>query len=217
MPNPPALKVLTQDSRSCPSRPATRPKQVRPIIVSAGGIVRAAHLPAYEKAGFRLSASWIKRGPKLQNSHRAWHSSYFSSVTEPCALLHRTPLSMWQFPLSACPHPSAVPLGATVLMQKPWETLPRGRIIRDLCRIKDSSRRNTSRSATLQQQPRRHGSLANGGFLGEIHDIEVKQDLTRRGISGPFATDRAEILSQHHYFDLIARGWATRKASWRAR
>src|SRR5260221_10549263 len=30
-----------------------RPKQVRPIIViGAGGIVRAAHLPAYEKAGF---------------------------------------------------------------------------------------------------------------------------------------------------------------------
>src|SRR5258706_13135247 len=30
-----------------------RPKQLRPIIViGAGGIVRAAHLPAYEKAGF---------------------------------------------------------------------------------------------------------------------------------------------------------------------
>src|SRR5258708_29336900 len=29
------------------------PKQVRPnIVIGAGGIVRAAHLPAYEKAGF---------------------------------------------------------------------------------------------------------------------------------------------------------------------
>ncbi len=35
-----------------------RPKLVRPIVViGAGGIVRAAHLPAYEKAGFPVNNS----------------------------------------------------------------------------------------------------------------------------------------------------------------
>src|SRR5712664_3418785 len=66
MPNPPATEGLdarilaaVQDARQ------PRPKQVRPIIViGAGGIVRAAHLPAYEKAGFPVIGLMDQEGSK---------------------------------------------------------------------------------------------------------------------------------------------------------
>src|SRR5712672_2707 len=42
-----------------------RPKQVRPIVVlGAGGIVRAAHLPAYERAGFPVISLVDQDGDK---------------------------------------------------------------------------------------------------------------------------------------------------------
>src|ERR1700676_874405 len=54
MPNPSTTESL--DARIAAAVQAVRqprPRQVHPIVViGAGGIVRAAHLPAYEKAGF---------------------------------------------------------------------------------------------------------------------------------------------------------------------
>src|SRR5260221_11851754 len=54
MPNPPTIETL--DARIAAAVQTVRqprPKHARPIVViGAGGIVRAAHLPAYEKAGF---------------------------------------------------------------------------------------------------------------------------------------------------------------------
>src|SRR5262249_49773964 len=58
MSNPPSTEPL--DARiAAPLQTARqpRPKLIRPIVViGAGGIVRAAHLPAYEKAGFPVIA-----------------------------------------------------------------------------------------------------------------------------------------------------------------
>src|ERR1700716_2275701 len=61
-----------------------RPKQLRPIvIIGAGGIVRAAHLPAYEKAGFPVIGLMDQDGNKasaLAAERRIPHS--FVSVAE---------------------------------------------------------------------------------------------------------------------------------------
>src|SRR4030081_2010365 len=61
-----------------------RPKQVRPIVViGAGGIVRAAHLPAYEKAGFPVISLMDQDGDKasaLAAEQRIPHS--FGSIAE---------------------------------------------------------------------------------------------------------------------------------------
>src|SRR6266403_2320015 len=41
------------------------PKRVRPImVIGAGGIVRAAHLPAYERAGFPVAGLMDQDGDK---------------------------------------------------------------------------------------------------------------------------------------------------------
>src|SRR5882724_106356 len=57
MPNPPITQTI--DSRIAAAMQTVRqphPKRVRPIrVIGAGGIVRAAHLPAYEKAGFPVA------------------------------------------------------------------------------------------------------------------------------------------------------------------
>src|SRR6266851_7726020 len=70
MPNPPATESL--EARILAAVQAARqprPKQVRPIIVvGAGGIVRAAHLPAYEKAGFPVIGLMDQERPKPLNS-----------------------------------------------------------------------------------------------------------------------------------------------------
>src|SRR2546422_10903947 len=59
-----------------------RPKQVRPfVVVGAGGIVRAAHLPAYEKAGFPVIGIMDQDGDKaaaLAAERRISHA--FSAV-----------------------------------------------------------------------------------------------------------------------------------------
>jgi len=53
MPNPITESLEARIAAAVQAVRQPRPKQVRPIvIIGAGGIVRAAHLPAYEKAGF---------------------------------------------------------------------------------------------------------------------------------------------------------------------
>src|SRR5467141_5315793 len=85
MPNPPATEGL--DARilaAVQTARQPRPKQLRPIIViGAGGIVRAAHLPAYEKAGFPVIGLMDQDGNKasaLASERHIPHS--FGSVAE---------------------------------------------------------------------------------------------------------------------------------------
>src|SRR5258708_20565889 len=66
MPDPPTMESL--DARIAAAVQTVRqprPKRVRPIVViGAGGIVRAAHLPAYEKAGFPVISLMDQDGDK---------------------------------------------------------------------------------------------------------------------------------------------------------
>src|SRR5260221_641011 len=85
VPNPPTAESL--DARIAAAVQTVRqprPKQVRPIIViGAGGIVRAAHLPAYEKVGFPVIGLMDQDGDKaaaLAAERRIPHA--FGSVAE---------------------------------------------------------------------------------------------------------------------------------------
>src|SRR5580704_6200195 len=114
-----------------------RPKQVRPIVViGAGGIVRAAHLPAYEKAGFPVIGLMDQDGNKasaLATERRIPHS--FGSIAEAVRFAPRDSIFDVAVPASQLPH--ILPQlrdSASVLMQKPMgETLQEARVIRDLC------------------------------------------------------------------------------------
>jgi predicted dehydrogenase len=189
-----------------------RPKRARPIVViGAGGIVRAAHLPAYEQAGFPVIGLMDQDGHKagaLAAERGIRHS--FSSVAETVSFAPRDAVFDVAVPASQLVHIlPQLPDGATVLMQKPMgETLEEARVIRDLCR---SKRFTAAVNFSLRYSPNNLAvvALASGGLLGEIHDIEVQTSTYTPWHLWIFlaSAPRLEILYHSiHYFDLV-RSW----------
>jgi predicted dehydrogenase len=189
-----------------------RPKQVRPIIViGAGGIARAAHLPAYEKAGFPVIGLMDQDSAKAAElaSERGIPRT-FSSVAEAVRFAPPDAIFDVAVPASQLVHIlSQFNNGATVLMQKPMgEALQEAVIIRDLCRKKEFI---AAVNFSLRYSPNNLAiaSLANAGLLGEIHDIEVQTSTYTPWQLWTFlaTAPRLEILYHSiHYFDLI-RSW----------
>ncbi len=189
-----------------------RPKQLRPIvIIGAGGIVRAAHLPAYEKAGFPVIGLMDQDGNKasaLASERRIPHS--FGSVAEAVRFAPRDAIFDVAVPASQVVHIlPQLPDNAAVLIQKPMgETLQEARVIRDLCRSKSFT---AAVNFSLRYSPNNLAvaALATGGLLGEIHDIEVQTSTYTPWHLWTFlaTAPRLEILYHSiHYFDLV-RSW----------
>ena len=189
-----------------------RPKVVRPIVViGAGGIVRAAHLPAYEKAGFPVIALVDQdkaKAAELAAERGVSHS--LGSVAEAVNFAPRDAVFDIAVPASQLVHIlPRLPDGATALIQKPLgETLAEARKIRDICRAK---RFIAAVNFSLRYSPNNLAiaALARGGLLGEIHDIEVQTTTYTPWHLWTFlaTAPRLEILYHSiHYFDLI-RSW----------
>ncbi len=189
-----------------------RPKQVRPIVViGAGGIVRAAHLPAYKKAGFPVLGIMdvsAEKASELAAEQGIQHS--FGSVADAVNFAPLDAVFDVAVPAShLLPILAQLPDGAAVLMQKPMgENIAEARAIRDLCRSKGLV---AAVNFSLRYSPNNLAvvALANGGFLDNIHDIEVQtRTYTPWHLWSFLATaPRLEILYHSiHYFDLI-RSW----------
>src|ERR1700676_4609294 len=134
MPNPSTTESLdARIAAAVQSVRQPRPKQVRPImVIGAGGIVRAAHLPAYEKAGFPVIGLIDQDGDKaaaLAAGRRIPHG--FSSVTQALRPPSRDAIFDVAVPASQLVHIlPQLPDRAIVLIQKPMgETLQEARII----------------------------------------------------------------------------------------
>ncbi len=213
MPNPPTMESL--DARIAAAVQTVRqprPKKVRPIVViGAGGIVRAAHLPAYEKAGFPIISLMDQDGDKaaaLAADRGIPHS--FSSLAESVRFAPRDAIFDVAVPASQLVHIlPQLPEGATVLMQKPMgETLQEARVIRNLCRSKGFT---AAVNFSLRYSPNNLAvaALASSGLLGGIHDIEVQTSTYTPWRLWTFlaTAPRLEILYHSiHYFDLV-RSW----------
>lgn len=213
MPNPSTTETL--DARLAAALQTARqprPKVVRPIVViGAGGIVRAAHLPAYEKAGFPVIAL-MDQDPHKAAALAAERgiAHVFASLPEAVRFAPRDAVFDVAVPASQLLHilPHMTDR-ATVLIQKPMgETLQEARAIRDLCRRK---RFIASVNFSLRYSPNNLAisALANCGLLGEIHDIEVQTSTFTPWHLWTFlaTAPRLEILYHSiHYFDLI-RSW----------
>jgi len=189
-----------------------RPKQVRPIvIVGAGGIVRTAHLPAYQKAGFPVIGIMDEDGAKataLCREHAGIRA--FPSLAE--AVQFAPPDAVFDLAVPASQFVHILPQlpdRATVLMQKPMgETLDGARAIRSLCRSKDLI---ASVNFSMRYAPNHLAvaALADQGLLGTIHDLQVQTNTYTPWQLWSFlaAAPRLEILYHSiHYFDLI-RSW----------
>src|SRR5271154_4743869 len=188
------------------------PKSPRPIVIlGAGGIIRAAHLPAYAKAGFPVIAvadSASGKASELASEKGIPHS--FDSIEE--AVRFAPPDAIFDVAVPASqimtilPH---LPSGAAVLLQKPMgETLDEARAIRDLCRARGLV---AAVNFQLRYSPNNLAAVAlqQAGLLGELHDMEVQvRTYTPWKLWTFLATaPRLEILYHSiHYLDLI-RSW----------
>jgi predicted dehydrogenase len=188
------------------------PKQRRPIVViGAGGIVRSAHLPAYEKGKFSvigLMDQSLERAESLAKSHAIART--FDNIDSVVQFAPNDVVYDIAVPASQLSHILPhIPDGSAVLMQKPMgETIEEARLIRDLCRTKSLT---ASVNFSLRYSPNNLAisALARAGLLGDLHDLQVQTttytpwDLWTFLATAP----RVEILYHSiHYFDLI-RSW----------
>jgi predicted dehydrogenase len=189
-----------------------RPKAVRPIVIlGAGGIVRAAHLPAYEKAGLpviAISDIASDKAASLAAEHKIARS--FGSVEQAVRFAPADAIFDVAVPASQIMTVLAqLPAGAAVLLQKPMgETLEEARTIRDHCRQYGLK---LGVNFQLRYAPNNLGAvaLAREGLLGEVHDIEVQVRTYTPWALWTFLAKapRLEVLYHSiHYLDLI-RSW----------
>jgi predicted dehydrogenase len=189
-----------------------RPKAARPIVIlGAGGIVRAAHLPAYAKVGFPVIAvadSASGKAAELASEKGIAHS--FDSIEEairfaPADAVFDVAVPASQI-LTILPQ---LPSGSAVLMQKPMgDTLEEAKAIRELCRQRGLV---AAVNFQLRYSPNNLAAVAlrEAGLLGELHDMEVQvRTYTPWKLWTFLATaPRLEILYHSiHYLDLI-RSW----------
>jgi predicted dehydrogenase len=189
-----------------------RPKTPRPIVVlGAGGIVRAAHLPAYAKVGFPVIAiadSASGKAAELASEKGIAHS--FDSIQD--AVRFAPSDAIFDIAVPASQIMTILPLlpsGAAVLLQKPMgETLEEATSIRDHCRQRGLV---AAVNFQLRYSPNNLAAVAleRAGLLGELHDMEVQvRTYTPWKLWTFLATaPRLEVLYHSiHYLDLI-RSW----------
>lgn len=197
---------------SLPEVSAPRPAIPRPIVViGAGGIVRAAHLPAYAKAGFPVlalvdpvqgKAAALAREFGIQRS--------FESVSASIAFAPKNAIFDLAVPASELRSViEALPEGTAVLLQKPMgESLQQAREIRDLCRARGLT---AAVNFQLRYAPNilQARAMQEKGTLGELHDMEVQVRTLMPWEHWPFlaSAPRLEVLYHSiHYIDLV-RSW----------
>jgi len=188
------------------------PKKVRPIvIIGAGGIVRAAHLPAYAKAGFPVIGIVDEIGERAREVAKEFAlPRAFDSPRDAVQFAPKDCVFDIAVPASQlAPLLPLLPDGAAVLMQKPMgETLVEAEAIRAICREKHLT---AAVNFSLRYAPNHLGvkALDHAGLLGPIHDIEVQTSTFTPWRLWTFLAraPRLEILYHSiHYFDLI-RAW----------
>jgi predicted dehydrogenase len=184
------------------------PRVRRPIVViGAGGIVRDAHLPAYQKGGFPVAALVdldVRKAASLADRFQIPLSS--CSIEE--AIRHSPPESVFDVAVPASGLLSVlhqIPIGAAVLLQKPMgESLEEARAIVALCRQR---RLTAAMNFQLRYAPVMLAAreLAQT-LLGTLHDMEVQVSVHMPWELWSFlhTAPRLEILYHSiHYVDLI--------------
>ena len=188
------------------------PRAPRPILViGAGGIVRSAHLAAYDKAGLPVIGildAVRERAESLAHQKNIPH--VFESVAD--AVRFAPPDAVFDVAVPASQFSAILPQlkdASAVLLQKPMgETLAEARAIRQICRDKGLL---ASVNFSLRYAPNhlRACELAANNKLGRVHDVQVQVSTYTPWHLWTFLAQapRLEILYHSiHYFDLI-RAW----------
>ncbi|HLH37081.1 MAG TPA: Gfo/Idh/MocA family oxidoreductase [Alloacidobacterium sp.] len=188
------------------------PKSSRPVvIIGAGSIVHDAHLPAYQKAGFPVTAL-VDASQERASAVAQKFAVPFATNSIEEAIRKSPGNSVFDVAvpagsiLSVLPH---LPDGAAVLIQKPMgNTLHEAEQVLALCRSKSltAAVNFQLRYAPVMLAARQ---VCESGLVGEIHDMEVIVSVYMPWDLWTFlaTAPRLEILYHSiHYVDLV-RSW----------
>ncbi|HMP94004.1 MAG TPA: Gfo/Idh/MocA family oxidoreductase [Phnomibacter sp.] len=178
------------------------------FIIGAGGIVNAAHLPAYQLAGYQVQGICDLDVQKARSTAEKYGIEQVFASTEDM-LLHLPPDAVVDIAVPASaylPLLALLPHGTAVLLQKPMgENLTQAREILQLCQ-----RRNLFAAVNFQLRYApfilEAKQMLQQGLLGTLHDIEVNVNVYTPWHLWDFLakTSRVEILYHSiHYLDLI--------------
>jgi predicted dehydrogenase len=186
------------------------PSHPRPIvIIGAGGIVRTAHLPAYQRLRFPIAGLFdIQRDPAAATARHFNIPVVFDTLAEACAAGRDRPVvydvavpGSQVLPVLQC-----LPPGSPVLIQKPMgDDL---QMARDILRTCHERRLTAAINFQLRFSPNILAlrDLIERGSIGEIVDIEVRLQVRQPWELWPFlrGAPRLEILYHSvHYLDTI--------------
>ncbi len=183
------------------------PARPRPIvIIGAGDIVRDAHLPAYQKAGFPVAGVFDLRSEVAAARQREFNvSRVCATMAEAVAI----PEAIFDVAAPPSAHEAILeqlPDGAAVLLQKPMgNSLAMARRIQAIC-----ARKRLRAAVNFQFRfcpfMLAIGELRQRGELGELVEIEVRLNIATPWDTFPFllAESRVEIqVHTVHYLDAI--------------
>ncbi|HWL70851.1 MAG TPA: Gfo/Idh/MocA family oxidoreductase [Geminicoccus sp.] len=184
-----------------------RPGNPRPIvIIGCGGIVAAAHLPAYRKAGFTVAGLYDLDRTRAEALAAEWGiATVHGSLDEALA----TPGVVFDVAAPPVAHPElieAMPKGSVLLLQKPMGLdLEAATRIRAACRARNLTAAINFQLRFTAMMQALADALAQGR-LGRLIDVECHLNLVTPWQLFPhlLPNPRVEILSHSiHYLDLI--------------
>jgi predicted dehydrogenase len=183
-----------------------RPRQI--VSIGAGGIVRAAHLPAYRKAGWKVSSVFDSDHAKAESVARDFGIDRVPrTLNEAISGAPNDVVFDLGLPASAILGVlAALPDKSPVLIQKPLgENLAQATAIRDLCRKK-----NLLAAVNLQLRfaPNMMAArdIVSRGLIGDLHDVDARVTCSTPWHLWKFlyGIPRMEIIYHSiHYVDLV--------------
>lgn len=196
------------------------PETQQPIvIIGASGIVKDAHLPAYEMAGFTvfgITNRTISKAHELAQKHNIQH--VFESVAETVKNAPKNAV----YDITVLPDQyvdilEQLPDGATVLIQKPMgNNLQHAKEIVAVCERKKlvAAINFQLRFASFVSAAR---NMIDQGIIGQLYDFEFKVTVNTPWELFPLIKDhpRLEILFHSvHYIDCIRSFLGNPKGVW---
>jgi predicted dehydrogenase len=182
------------------------PRQI--VSIGAGGIVRAAHMPAYKKAGWTVASVFDSDAKRAESVARDFGiARSCTTMDEAVSTAPSGAIFDLGLPASAILDVlGALPDKSTVLIQKPMgENLAQATAIRDLCRKKALA---AAVNLQLRFAPNILAArdMVSRGLIGELHDVDVRVTCSTPWHLWTFlyGIPRMEIIYHSiHYVDIV--------------
>ncbi len=189
-------------------KPTFPQKKLPIVIIGAGGIVKDAHLPAYQKAGFEvvgITNRTKERAVKLAQEFNI--PNVYDSVADAVAKAPANAVyDITTMPENFVETLQQLPVGSGVLIQKPmgdyiWES----KDILDICRERKLV---AAINCQLRFAPYVSAAryLIENGFIGELYDMEVRVTVKTPWELFPHVMIHPRLEIQYHsihYIDLL--------------